>query len=214
MKNFSLSILVIFLGISSFNLKAQTLEESLKLPYNQFDTASTVASITAASAAFDLVTSSFPEELMSNYYSAFSKAILSYNETVAARRDMILDQADMYFEKVKQLSPEGEETYILAALIANARLVIDGANRWKEYGKIFDDNLAKATAINPNNPRIHYLKGMSVFFTPKMFGGGAKKAKPLFETAKPLFAAQDISSILKPIWGSKQNEEFLLKCVE
>lgn len=51
---------------------------------------------------------------------------------------------------------------------------------------------------------------MSVFFTPKMFSAGSKKAQCFFEKAKPLFIVQEVFSVLKPTWGTIQNEEFLL----
>jgi hypothetical protein len=209
---------ITILAISSFvlNANAQTAEESLKANLQQLDSAKTVNEAMAASSAFDMTAMKFPNEPMVHYYAAYSKALLSYMlpETEMKRKDQVLDQGDRSFEKYKQLNPESDETYVLAALMANARMAVDGQNRWKKYGEIFDQNLEKAKTINVNNPRIYYLKGISTFYTPKMFGGGKKKAKPYFDKAKELYATQDNSSVLKPIWGEKQTDMYLKQCEE
>lgn len=202
------------IGLFSITLNAQTLEESVAKAFQQFDTAKTMNEYMAGSSALDLVTIKYPNEYITNYYSAFSKAIISYNEKDAKKRDLFLDMANKYYEKAKQIKPEDSETYALAAMLANARLSVDGMSRWKEYGEIFEKNIAKAKELNANNPRIYYLKGASVYFTPKMFGGGGKNAKPFFEQAKPLFATQDTSSVLIPTWGERKTDEFLKMCDE
>lgn len=205
---------LLFLGFLfvSLSFNAQTLEETLSNFYHQFDTAANLNQQMAAAAGFDMAANQWPEEAMSNYYAAYSKAIVSYSETDTKRKDMLLDQAVIYFEKLKLLKPEDDETYVLAALIANARLSVDGASRWKEQGEIFNKNLEQAKSIDPSNPRIYYIQAISTYYTPKMFGGGAKKAKPLFEKAKELFPNQNKSSILIPFWGERQTEEYLKLC--
>jgi hypothetical protein len=168
----------------------------------------------AASSACDILTNKYPNEFITNYYSAYAKAIISYKEKDAKRRDLFLDMANKYYDKVKEIKPNDSETFALGAMLANARLSVDGASRWKEYGAIFEENLTKAKELNPNNPRIYYLKGAATFYTPKMFGGGGKKAKPFFEQAKPLFPTQDTSSVLIPTWGERQTDEFMKMCDE
>ena len=44
----------------------------------------------------------------------------------------------------------------------------------------------KRNALNANNPRLYYFRGMSLFNTPEQFGGGKDKAKPVFEKAAEL----------------------------
>jgi hypothetical protein len=117
-------------------------------------------------------------------------------------------------EKVKQLQPKNEETFILGALLANARLVVDGGSRWKQQGDIFNANIDSAKTINPNNPRIYHLKGVALYFTPKMFGGGAKNALEYLEKAKTLFSTQMNGDILIPSWGEKRNLYFLSECTK
>jgi hypothetical protein len=79
---------------------------------------------------------------------------------------------------------------------------------------VYDDYIAKAKKINPENPRIFFLEGQGPFYKPKMFGGGKNKAQPYFEKAKELFAKEDKTSLLKPHWGETENEEYLKQCNE
>ena len=207
-----LSSSFVLLSIGTF--KAQTLEESLTAAVQQMDTSKMMGSMMKAAANFDIITNKWPEEFATNYYSAYAKAMISYVEKDAKRKDLYLDMADKYYEVAKKIKPENDETYVLGALLANARLVVDGGNRWKKYGEIFDANINAAKAINPNNPRIYHLKGVALFFTPKMFGGGAKNAMEYLEKANGLFATQDTSSVLKPYWGKNRNDVFIAKCNE
>lgn len=110
------------------------------------------------------------------------------------------------------LGKESDETYVLAAMIANLRLAVKPASRWQQYGKIFQDDLDKAKEMNPDNPRIYLLLGNSNMYKPKMFGGGKKAALPYYEKAEGLFAKENMSDITKPYWGKNQNEYHLQEC--
>ncbi len=112
----------------------------------------------------------------SHYYVALSKTVLSYMEKDAAKRDAYLDEADKEKEDaVSILGKESDETYVLGAMIANARLAVDPMNRWQKYGQIFSADLESAKDLNPDNPRMYYLQGTSKYFTPKAYGGGKSR---------------------------------------
>jgi hypothetical protein len=207
--------MVICLSFFSFSkVNSQTLEEELSVVYQQIDTAETFGTYMSAAAQFELIANMYSDQYAANYYAAYSKAMVSYVEKDSKRRDQLLDAADMFYSKVKQIEPSNQETYILGALLANARLSVDGGSRWKVQGEVFEANLASARAINPSNPRINYLKGVAVFHTPKMFGGGKKNALEYLQKAEEQFAQEKESSIIKPHWGAKRNVFFLNQCKE
>ena len=85
------------------------------------------------------------------------------------RKDQVLDEAQMYVDKTKELGADNAETYILLAMFANARLAVDGEHRWQKYGSIFSENLDKAKSLDADNPRVYYLKGTSTFYTYLIF---------------------------------------------
>ena len=195
-------------------LKAQTLEESLSKTLMNMDSVQNLSQMMSVSAQFDMIASKWENEWSSNYFAAYAKVISSFIVQDNKKKDLFLDEADKYLGKVKTIDSQNDETWALAALITNARISVDGQNRGMQYGGIFNQNLSKAEKINPDNPRIYYLKGTSLFYTPEMYGGGKAQAKPLFEKAKELFAKESKTSVLKPVWGEKQNLDYLKQCNE
>ena len=192
----------------------QDFKSTLQKTFTAFDSTRDPQKQTDASNKLSLIAKKFNNEAMAHYYASLSKVILSYTKGLeAAKRDAYLDEADKeYDDMMSIMGKPNDETYVLAAFIANARLGVDGANRWQKYGKIFSDNMDKAKELNANNPRIYYLQGTSKRFTPKMFGGGKKAALPYFEKAEGLFAKESGDDILKPSWGKHENAYFLNDC--
>ena len=214
MKN-SVKWIIVCLSLISFSkVNSQTFEEELSLVYQQIDTAKTFGTSMSAAAQFELIATMNSDQYAANYYAAYSKAMVSYTEKDNKKRDLLLDAADVFYAKVKLLDATNQETYILGALLANARLSVDGGSRWKVQGEIFEANLASARAINPSNPRINHLKGVAVFHTPKMFGGGKKNALEYLQKAEEQFAQEKETAIVKPHWGAKRNAFFLNQCKE
>jgi hypothetical protein len=58
---------------------------------------------------------------------------------------------------------------------------------------------------------VYLLLGNDLFFRPSMFGGGAEKAKPLYEKAQELFATFKPATVLSPVWGEKMTNAMLAK---
>jgi hypothetical protein len=195
-------------------LKAQTMEESLSKTLMKLDSVQNISSMMNVSAQFDMIASKWENAWSSNYYAAYAKVIASFIVQDKNKKDLFLDEADKYLEKIKTIDIQNDETWVLAALITNARISVDGQNRGMQYGGAFNQDMAKAEKINPDNPRIFYLKGASLFYTPETYGGGKAKAKPYFEKAKDLFAKESKASVLKPVWGEKQNLDYLKQCDE
>lgn len=205
---------LLFILAVSVCLKAQTMEESLNKAFLQMDSVKSLSDMMSVSAQFDMIASKWENEWSSNYYAAYAKVIASFIVQDNKKKDLFLDEADKYLEKIKPLDSQNEETYVLAALITSARIAVDGQNRGMQYSGILNQYMEKAEKINPDNPRIYYLKGSALFYQPEMYGGGKTIAKPYFEKAKELFAKETKTSILKPHWGEKQNLDFLKQCDE
>ncbi len=207
-------VLFLLLSFPVFAFQAQSLEEKLTALFLEFDTTQVFSAKMAASSKLELLANMESENYAVNYYAAYAKAMISYMEKDKDRKDMFLDVADSFLEKVKQLQPKNEETFILGALLANARLVVDGGSRWKQQGDIFNANIDAAIVINPANPRIYHLKGVATYFTPKMFGGGSKNALVYLDKAKTLFVNQVNGNITVPYWGEKRNLYFISECTK
>jgi hypothetical protein len=207
------TLLSITLILLSFNIRAQSFTESLAAAVDQFENTDTLQRKMNAINRIDLVVSRWSDQALGHYYSAYAKVVVSYLLTDEKQRDGIIDQAEKSMLKAKQLGGiTSDENLIMEAYLANARLAVSGGSRWKKYGPIFDAKLEEAKQVNPNNPRIYFLKGQSLYYTPKAFGGGAKKALPLFEKAAPLFESEVKGNIEIPHWGNGMNYYFINEC--
>lgn len=204
-------LLAAFAILSVSGVKAQDMNAVLKKTFVAFDTTyNDVTKKTELSNKLGLIAKKWNDQWVTHYYNAYAKAQLSYVLQDATKRDALVDEAETELaEAVTLLGQENDEIFVMRAMLAQARMSVDGRNRWQKYGKIFDENLRKAKDVNENNPRIYYLKGTATFYTPKMFGGGPKKAKPYFEKAQNLFASSDDSDMAKPFWGKGATEYFL-----
>lgn len=208
-------ILMGAMALTVASAQAQDFKSVLQKTFLAFDTTQNLDTKVEQSNKLALIAKKWDNEWSAHYYLAYSKAQISYIEKEASKRDAYLDEADKERkDAVTLLKKETDETYVLAAMIANARLVVDGMNRWQKYGKIFEENLESAKAINPENPRRLYLIGVNKYFTPKAFGGGKKAALPYLEKAEPLFAKEAGDDITKPSWGKRANSFFLADAIK
>jgi CHASE3 domain sensor protein len=94
-------------------------------------------------------------------------------------------------------------------MIATMRMMGDPMNRWQKYGPEAAQALAKAKALDANNPRTYLLEGQDKYYTPEQFGGSKTEAKKLFEKAKELYTTVKPASEIHPHWGMGQTMYFL-----
>lgn len=208
-------LLVAATALMYINACGQDMNESLKKTFLAFDTTQDATVKTAQSNKLALIAKKWKDEWAPHYYMAYAKAQMSFMmpENEKEKKDAIIDEAEAELaEAITLLGKENDETYVLKAMLAQARMAVDGRNRWQKYGKLFDENLRQAKELNAENPRIYYLKGTATYFTPKMFGGGAKNALEYFEKAQPFFAKESDADMKDPFWGKQANEFFIAQC--
>lgn len=209
---------IILLGaitLTAMTAIAQDYKDVLDKTFTSFDTTWDQTRQMEASNKLALIAKKWDNEWTAHYYLAYSKIVLTYMEKDNAKKEAWLDEAEKELgDAISILKKESDETFVLAAMIANTRMGIDPMNRWQKYGPIFRENLEKAKDINPDNPRMYYLTGVSKFYTPKAYGGGKKAAQPYFEKAEELLAKEGSKDILQPHWGKGNTDYFLKQCNE
>jgi len=90
-------------------------------------------------------------------------------------------------------------------------------NRWVyEQDKMADimaqssEAKEKAEKLDPENPRFHLMDGISTFYMPEAFGGGAKKSTPILEKSVDLFGKRVEKEAYYPDWGKDLAYGFLV----
>jgi hypothetical protein len=214
MKKVVLFFALIFSGfISAQDNQAELIKEANVL-LTDFDSIKTVDGWKAKMGQFTDLKAKYPGTWIPSYYISFCAVQASFveNEKAMEMKDSYIDLAENEWVGVESLCEQKDIVHVLNALIANARLGVDPQNRWQKYGKVFEENLKAAKEVNEANPHIYYLKGVALFYTPKMFGGGAKNALPYLEKAKERFEKLTTHSAEAPYWGEMYNTYFISEC--
>lgn len=63
--------------------------------------------------------------------------------------------------------------------------------------------IARALELDPDNPRVWLIHGISALYTPPAFGGGIDKALARFDKSRELFET-DAPQPPKPAWGKAE----------
>ena len=208
-------IIFSFLLFTSAAVMAQSDKYTAAMQKNlaQFDSMKTTADYQSLSGAFERIGDAEKTQWLPYYFAGLAL-------TTAGWSDPALDK-DANAEKVKALCDKADaiatdnadkaEILTIRNMAATQQMTVDPQSRWMTYGQEAAGYLQKAMTLNPNNPRLYYLQGMSIFNTPEQFGGGKEKAKPVFEKSIALFKAAQPKP-LYPTWGQKEAEEKLALC--
>lgn len=193
----------------SVNAQSDKFTQAMQKNMALLDSAKTTEDFVAASSAFARIGDAEKTQWLPYYYAGLAL-------TRAGWMDQKMDK-DKNAEQVNALCNKAEainknaELYSLRNMAATQQMLVNPQERWQTYGKEAAAALQQGMQLDPNNPRLYYLQGMSLFNTPEQFGGGKDKAKPVFEKSVALFKAEQPKP-LYPHWGQKIAEDMLVKC--
>jgi hypothetical protein len=200
---------IILMATISANAQSDKYVAAMKKNLALFDSVKTTPEYQSLAAAFERIGDAEKTQWLPYYYAGLAL-------TTVAWQDAKIDK-DANAEKVKTLCDKADaiekssEICEIRNMAATQQMMIDPQTRWATYGQEAAAQLKKGMELNPANPRLYYLQGMSIFNTPESFGGGKVKAKPVFEKAVSLFMSQE-SKPLYPRWGQKDAENMLAQC--
>jgi hypothetical protein len=198
--------------LASLAAGAQTDKYTLTMQKNLalMDSAKTIDDLQNMAGAFERIGDAEKTRWLPYYYAALAQSRIGWYPNMK-------DQADANAAKTKALLAKAEsieknsELYTIENMTATQQMVVDPQSRWSTYGQEASAALNKGMQADPNNPRLYYLQGMSLFNTPPQYGGGKDKAKPLFEKSVALFKSAQPKP-LYPNWGQAQAEAMLAQC--
>jgi len=163
------------------------------------------AELQALAAKLERAAAAAPADWLPRYYQAYALVVSVFqSKENGAAKDKALDRAEEALAQALRLKGDESEVLALQAYLYQARLGIEPMARAQEYSAKVTEAVDRAEALNPANPRPYLVEANNVYYTPVAYGGGAAKARPLYEQAKAKYAAFQPASPLAPTWGQDQ----------
>lgn len=142
---------------------------------------------------------------MSQTTSGFDKALANYRLAVTSQLSDKLEEAKAYLLTAEEiLTHEGEpktaDHYALLAQIYGYHIALSPM-KGALYGPKSASALNKAFSLDSENPRAHFVAGVSKYNTPALFGGSKKSALSAFDGAINRYSDNDTSGFN---WGNAE----------
>jgi hypothetical protein len=207
MKSFLFSLM--FFGTLVASAQSDKYVSAMEKTFHLFDSAKTTADFLSVANTFERIGDAEKTQWLPYYYAGLALSTAGWNDP-KMDKDANSTRINTLCDKAEALD-KNSEIYVLRNMSATQQMMVDPQTRWQTYGMQAGKDLEMAVQLNPDNPRIYYLKGESLMNTPVAFGGGKDKAKPMFEKSITLFKT-DKPKPLWPNWGRERAEEELAKC--
>jgi hypothetical protein len=186
---------------------------AMKKNLSLFDSAKTVEDYTKMANTFERIGDAEKTQWLPYYYAGLALSSAGWIETFKDK-DANAERINKFCDKAESIATaDADKAEILSVrnMAATQQMLVDPSTRFMSYGIAANQALEKALKLDPSNPRLYYLKGMSLFGTPVNYGGGKDKAKPVFEKAVQLYKEAKPKE-LYPRWGQKQAEDMIVQC--
>lgn len=188
-------------------------EAAMKQNLVGLNKATTAADYQQLANSFERISQAAAGEWLPYYYISYCYLNYCFAEGAPTEGiDGYLDKAETFLGKARELSPANAEIEVLQGWIHQGRIQVDPMGRGMVYSEKASASFGKAKAIDPENPRVYFLTGMNIMYTPEMFGGGKTAACPYFLIAKEKFSKFEPASEIAPDWGMEYNNELANGC--
>lgn len=199
------ALLISLSGVAQSDKYLQSMQKNIAL----LDSAKTTDELQSLAGTFERIGDAEKTQWLPYYYAALAQTWIGWNPATKDK-DGNSQKINAYLAKAEAIE-KNSELYAVENMSATQQMLVDPSTRWATNGKDAAAALQKGMAADPNNPRLYYLQGMSLFGTPTQYGGGKDKAKPLFEKSIALFKTAQPKP-LYPTWGKQQAEQMLAQC--
>lgn len=162
-----------------------------------------LARLNTISAVLDRVLTVTPNDPSLLYYRSLAlwrTASINMGMKKNSEAKKMLDEADGLLEQANKRAPTAEALALHSSVLGQMIGLSGNPLSGMTLGPKASGYLDRAKELEPKNPRVWLLSGMSAMFTPKMFGGGSDKAEKDLEKAVELFAS-DHPTPPAPSWG-------------
>jgi hypothetical protein len=201
----ALALLITITASAQSDKYIQVMQKNIAL----LDSAKATDELTSLAGTFERIGDAEKTQWLPYYYAALAQTWIGWNPATKDK-DANSEKINAYLAKAEAIE-KNAELYAVENMSATQQMLVDPSTRYMTNGKDAATALQKGMQADPNNPRLYYLQGMSLFGTPTQFGGGKDKAKPLFEKSIALYKAAQPKP-LYPHWGQQQAEAMLAQC--
>ena len=155
---------------------------------------------------FEHLTTVAPTNWLVNYYVAYTNIRLA-DQSSGGSIDSYCNLAEKYI-KIAEKQPDADASEInaLYAYLYSVKVKVNPMFRGAKYGKLSREYSEKSIKENPENPRPYLIRAIGIYFTPKVFGGGVAKAKPMLNKALEKFEHFTPKTPNHPHWGKGMAE--------
>jgi hypothetical protein len=200
--------------LSGIGYANEAYQKAMSQSIEKLSQAKTIPEYLEVANQFERISQIEKAEWLPLYYQSFIYIIISFQEPENTKKDTYLDQAQKYLDQAMVIDANESELFLLQGFLYPSRITIDPMNRGIIYIDKMNQALDKALELNPDNPRVYYLRATMTFHMPEAYGGGAAKALPLYQTADEKFKIFKPKSEISPNWGKEINETELKKTLE
>lgn len=175
------------------------------------DKARDVGQLQQAANFFMDMADTHPTDWLPPYYAAYCYTLMGFMEKQRLLRDKYLDDAQIALDLAQKASPNNDEILVVQAYIYQTRLQINANERMEEYGTMANVTLENAEKINPDNPRVYYIRAQNMFFAPE---ASRTQACESVSMAQAKYATFEPENALMPKWGAAMTDFMSFKCQE
>lgn len=180
---------------------------------SEFSTCSSVDDFQNLANKFRIIANVETEEWLPLYYEAHCYILISFMGNLTAQeKDAYLDKASSLIESMAELAPNEAEVEVMKAFYYTGSLVVNPPQRAMSTTPLIHSSIAKALAIEPNNPRALFLRISNEMGTASYFG---EDTTPYCAQATKLLQnwdAYELKSPIHPSWGKAEVEGIVKSC--
>ena len=209
-----LTITLVLVSLFSIGYSNEAYQKAMSQSIANLFKATSIPEYIEVANQFDRISQNEKSEWLPLYYASYAYIMISYQEPENKKKDTYLDHAQKYLDQAMKIDPKESELYMLQGFLYPMRINIDPMSRGMLYMGKMNESLDKALELNPDNPRVYYLRATMTFHMPEAYGGGAAKALPIYKTASEKFGIFKPKTELSPNWGKEICETELKNVLE
>jgi len=198
-----LTIILVLLSLSFTGFSDETYQKTMSQSIEKLFQCKSIPDYVEVANQFERISQIEKTEWLPLYYATFAYIMISFQEIDNAKKDTYLDQAQKYLDQAMVINTNESELYMLQGFLYPSRMNIDPMNRGMLYIGKMTASLDKALELNPDNPRVYYLRATMMLHTPEAYGGGAAKALPIYQIAVEKFRIFEPKTTISPNWGKE-----------